>query len=446
MSPKDIGQPNNVECEWPIVGVGFGPANIALAIALEEQGLIKDTLFFEKQKEISWQPEMMLRGADIQHNPLRDLVTPRNPTSHYGFLSYLKSVGRLYQYLNLDSHYPPRSEYDSYVRWVGMQFAASTSLGESILDIEPVVSGDVLTGFDLSTSNGRSIRTRHVIVAPGRTPVIPAPFLDAMEDGRVFHLTKYLSSVSDKQPKDVRNILVVGASQSAAEIMIDLYDRFPEAKITCNARGHGLKQKDLSPFTEEIYFPSFVDHYYGLPRADRERIYTELKRSNYGAADPDVLTDLKMKMYEDDVRGNPRIHLRFNSGILDVACEADSVGIRFADDQNASAVEQFDFVVLATGFENYGQTSATLRWHPILNKLSAYLMCDEDKQLKITRDFRVSLARSTPDISLHLNGLCEATHGFGDAGSFSLLSTRASMIADSIKQANLEREKQEMAS
>ena len=445
MSPKDIKHAKNFKEDYHVIGVGFGPANIALAIALEEQEMINRSLFFESRAEIAWQPEMMLRGADIQHNPLRDLVTPRNPTSRYGFLSYLKTVGRLYQYLNLDSHYPPRSEYDSYVRWVGEQFNAYTSLGEAVHSICPVVSGGLLTEFDLLTSYGRTFRTRHVVVAPGRTPVIPAPFAHTSGDGRIFHLTRYLSSVSKMDPTEIRRILVVGASQSAAEIMLDLYDRFPDASITCHARGHGLKQKDLSPFTEEIYFPSFVDRYYSLSRPARERVYAELKRSNYGAADPDVLTALNLKMYEDAVRGTPRLVLRFNCDITEVACEADAVTVDFADDWDVVTRGQFDFVVLATGFENYGQTSATRRWHPLLNELRPYLVCDADEDLLVERDFRVCLSRTAPGVSIHLNGLCEATHGFGDAGSFSLLSTRAFAIANSIRRATMEDERRGIA-
>ena len=30
------------------IGIGFGPSNIALAIALEERGLLQSTLFLEK--------------------------------------------------------------------------------------------------------------------------------------------------------------------------------------------------------------------------------------------------------------------------------------------------------------------------------------------------------------------------------------------------------------
>lgn len=36
--------------------------------------------------------------------------------------------------------------------------------------------------------------------------------------------------------------------------------------------------------------------------------------------------------------------------------------------------------------------------------------------------------------ALFLNGLCESSHGIGDAGSFSLLSLRAKVIADGLRK------------
>ena len=36
--------------------------------------------------------------------------------------------------------------------------------------------------------------------------------------------------------------------------------------------------------------------------------------------------------------------------------------------------------------------------------------------------------------ALFLNGLCESSHGIGDAGSFSLLSLRAKTIAESLRK------------
>src|ERR1700712_4651544 len=93
---------------YDLVGVGFGPANIGLAVALEESGWSGSTLFLERLPAPDWQPGMLLDGADIQHHPLRDFVTPRNPLSPYSFLNFLKQEGRLFQFLNLDIAFPLR--------------------------------------------------------------------------------------------------------------------------------------------------------------------------------------------------------------------------------------------------------------------------------------------------------------------------------------------------
>jgi len=67
---------------YDIIGVGFGPANIALAIALEEECLGGTHLFLERNAGPGWQENMMLPGSDIQ-NPsaarLGNAVQPAQP-------------------------------------------------------------------------------------------------------------------------------------------------------------------------------------------------------------------------------------------------------------------------------------------------------------------------------------------------------------------------------
>ncbi|MGL5827490.1 MAG: SidA/IucD/PvdA family monooxygenase, partial [Nocardioides sp.] len=53
---------------YDIIGVGYGPANLALAIALEERVDTPLALYLEEQPDPGWHPHMMLPGADIQHH------------------------------------------------------------------------------------------------------------------------------------------------------------------------------------------------------------------------------------------------------------------------------------------------------------------------------------------------------------------------------------------
>jgi L-ornithine N5-oxygenase len=92
-----------------------------------------------------------------------------------------------------------------------------------------------------------------------------------------------------------------------------------------------------------------------------------------------------------------------------------------------------DLLVLATGFLDIGRNG-----RDGLPKLLANI---EDSfswtcgYLDVERDYRVrycEASQTMPD--LYLNGLCESSHGLGDAGSFSLVSIRARDILTSIVQ------------
>ena len=50
---------------YDFIGIGFGPSNISLAIALEENDLLDNALFLEARPSTKWHPEMLLPGTDI---------------------------------------------------------------------------------------------------------------------------------------------------------------------------------------------------------------------------------------------------------------------------------------------------------------------------------------------------------------------------------------------
>jgi leucyl-tRNA synthetase len=143
---------------YDCIGVGFGPSNIALAIALEETGQLDNVLFLEKAPALDWQGEFLIEGSDIQHNPLRDLVTPRNPASPYGFLSYLKAQNRLFDFLNLEAPFPPRQEYSRYVVWVSRQLDRVVRYSSSICEVRYE-----LENVKFSTRRGQLIWASEII-------------------------------------------------------------------------------------------------------------------------------------------------------------------------------------------------------------------------------------------------------------------------------------------
>mgnify|MGYP002040665849 FL=1 len=132
VTAKDVGREGQV---YDVIGIGFGPANIALAIAMEEMEFAGTRLFLERHASTQWQPEMMLSGSDIQNHPSRDLVTPRNPRSRYTFTNFLFENDRLFEHLNLGLEFPLRSEFAEYVRWVAGFFARDVAYNQSVSQI-----------------------------------------------------------------------------------------------------------------------------------------------------------------------------------------------------------------------------------------------------------------------------------------------------------------------
>ncbi|CND48112.1 SidA/IucD/PvdA family monooxygenase [Yersinia pseudotuberculosis] len=228
---------------YDVIGIGFGPANIALAIAMEEAQFRGRCLFLERNTKTEWQPEMLLSGSDIQNNPCRDLVTPRNPRSRYTFTNFLFENNRLFEHLNLGLEFPLRREFAEYVQWVASFFSHQTAYGRSVKKLT-LVNHNNEKYYRIETDKNEVYFSRSVVVAPGRTPMIPTVFEKA-HPHRVFHLTRYLKTLNQlNEKKPLNRIAVVGGSQSAVEIILHLRQNYPNAEIINIQRGYGFRLKD----------------------------------------------------------------------------------------------------------------------------------------------------------------------------------------------------------
>ena len=424
------GNVNIYDC----IGIGFGPSNIALAIALEEIEQFNGVLFLEKTAAPDWQGEFLIEGSDIQHNPLRDFVTPRNPISPYGYLSYLKAQNRLFDFLNLEAPFPPRTDYSRYVVWVARQFDHLVRYSSSVCGINYEDSSDgPLVRINLE--NGMIYYARSVSFAPGRSVNVPEPFVAHLGE-RMVHAAHYRSAVARWQhEKNVQRIAVIGASQSAVEMLLDLPKHFPSAQITGICRSFGYKQKDLSPFTERVYEPEFVDRFYNASEGVQNNVRKELWRSNYGAADHDVIAALQFLLYEQKITGRTQIRLMDSKTTFGVAPLTDSKGFTLAlrdRMDNSETFEDFDAVFLATGFLNHSADPEGEPCHPLLSNVASNCQFRSDGAIAQDRDYKLRNKPGLVRAPIFLNGVSETTHGFGDAGSFSLLSIRSAELAKSI--------------
>ncbi|MEH2558048.1 L-ornithine N5-oxygenase [Bradyrhizobium algeriense] len=425
------------QAAFDIVGIGFGPANIALSAALEERRTRRSVAFLEMMDAPAWQPAMLLSGSDIQNNPLRDLVTPRNPLSRYSFTNFLHKHGRLFEYLNLGVEFPLRKEYAQYVTWVARHFDRWVHYGRTVTDIK-IESRCGEAQYVISTSSGEVYRARSLVVAPGRTPLVP-PAFEGLESERVFHLTRYLPALEKYRRHHgvPGTICVVGGSQSAVELILDLSARFPEADIVSVQRSFGFALKDTSPFSDRVYFPGHVDYYFEASPASKALIDEQLKRTNYSSADSDVIRKLYLTIYEQKLDGVERVRILTNTTIVSAGDVISGLRLSLEEVHRHEQSElHADIVILATGFRNLGPGAAQERFPPILASLAGRLLTDHAGVLQVARDYRLHPKRSDPPVPpVFLNGLCETSHGMGDAGSFSLLSLRSDLIAASLEAA-----------
>ncbi len=419
---------------YDVLGIGFGPANISVAIAMEsdEVGFAGTRLFLESKQGSIWQEHMLFEGSDIQNNPLRDMVTPRNPRSRFGFISFLHAKNRFMKFLNTGLHHPYRIEYAQYVAWVAEHFQKDVRYNTTVTDIQ-LLDDDGKPLYKLMDRDGNTYYGRTLVMAPGRTPMIP-PAFTALQTDRVIHLNDYLKTMARYPAEALSRIAVVGGSQSAVEILLHLSDTHPKSELLGISRCFGYKQKDVNPFTGEVYFQEFVDIFYHADRATKRRLQDDLRLTNYSASDADVLDALYKKMYMQEVQGNEKITIHRSAHIQSaLVMDENSVRIGLKKLEHPELFyEDVSLVILATGFKDIGMPDENDRgnlepYPKLFAPVIDHIQLDDRGCLLINRNYSANLKNYAGD-SCFVNGLCESSHGMGDAGSFSLLSFRSGEI------------------
>jgi L-ornithine N5-oxygenase len=240
--------------------VGFGPASLAIAIALHDSTSASSSnppkaLFLEKQSQFAWHAGMQLPGAKMQISFLKDLATPRDPRSKFTFINYLFSQGRLNHFINLSTFLPTRIEYEDYLRWCAKHFEREGKVAYG-MEVEGVSIGKrdadgKVTSWEVSArdATGEMVirRARHVVIAVGGRPVIPKN-LQGLK--HVAHSSQFANTIPRIREMDVGirlRFAVVGSGQSAAEIFNDLSERFPNAEVKLIIKGASLRPSDDSP-------------------------------------------------------------------------------------------------------------------------------------------------------------------------------------------------------
>ncbi|QDY80099.1 lysine N(6)-hydroxylase/L-ornithine N(5)-oxygenase family protein [Streptomyces qinzhouensis] len=418
---------------YDVVGIGFGPSNLSLAIALEESranGPEKeiDGLFFERQPRFGWHRNMLLPSATMQISFLKDLVTFRNPTSRFSFISYLHASGRLPQFVNNQDFFPTRQEFHQYLEWAQSQVADRISYGSEVLSVRlpegtlPEQSDTLLLDVaDASGQGRRTVETRNVVISTGLVPSMPE---GTERDERVWHSSEFLARYRRTNPAELRRVAVVGAGQSAAEIARFLYDELPHAQVYAVIPSYGYAVADDTPYANQIFDPAAVDDYYFGTEQTREAFWRYHRNTNYSVVDDEVIRDLYRRTYADEVQDVQRLHflnLTRVTGVKRAGTET-RVTLQVGPDSEVRELD-FDVLVCATGYKSMEPTE-------LLGDLDRHCLRDESGRYRVERDYRIVTA---PEMrcGIYLQGGTEHTHGL-TSSLLSNLAIRSGEIAESI--------------
>jgi L-ornithine N5-monooxygenase len=410
-----------------LIGIGFGPSNLGLAIALTEraegQGAGLRAAFLERQPRFGWHRGMLIDDATMQVSFLKDLVTQRNPASDFSFVSFLHQRGRLTDFINHKTLFPLRIEFHDYLEWCAARLDHLVTYDREVVDVVPVDDDGVVVAFDVVArdSAGRTTvrRARDVVVAPGLSPRLPA---GVSPGPRVWHNHDILRRV-ETVPAPQR-FAVVGAGQSAAEVVDYLHRSFPTAEVCSIFARWGYAPADDSPYANRIFDPDAVDVYFAAGEPVKQMLMDYHRNTNYSVVDGELIEDLYRREYRERVQGRRRLRMLNASRVVSTEPRADGVTL---DVEHLATGERtrldVDAIVYATGYEPADVGC-------LLGQAGKLIARRADGAPAVERDYRLRLDAPC-EAAVYAQGGTEHTHGLSST-LLSNIAVRAGEIVASV--------------
>jgi lysine N6-hydroxylase len=398
-----------------VAGIGVGPFNLSLAALLSPVPRCR-ARFFERRDSFNWHPGMMLTGTQMQTSYLKDLVTPVDPSNPYSFLSYLVRKGRFYRFINADYPRVRRIEFADYMRWVAGQLP-DLRFGSPV----EAVSFDE-RGFRLRGEGLGDISSRHLVVATGMKPNIPA-WVERYVGEQCLHSHGYVGSDFSVAGK---RVAIIGGGQSGAEIFLDLMagNRGRAEEIVWISRRPGLDPLDETAFTNEYFTPDYVRHFHRLPEHRKAPIVQSHKLTGDGVS-PATLQALSQYLYDCDFlngdttpyaimphrevhlmgRDKNAYHLHMRNGF-----------------SNGDEVVTADKIILATGYH--------YQFPKCLESLAGRLDLDQEGFPRLAGDYTAQWD-GPAEHRIYMQNAGRNSHGVADA-QLSLAAWRSAIIVNSL--------------
>lgn len=407
---------------YEIICVGFGPSNLAIAIALEEMAPDLHVVFVEAQEKFGWHTGMLFAQANMQISYLKDLVTFRNPLSKYSFVNFLHTKGRLAAFTNLGSFTPTRREFHQYLEWCAAHFSHKVRYGTRVTAIE-ATHDETVARVHITTADGlKTLRAPTIVHATGLAGVVP----QGIETGqRILHCHNLVNHFATNPPKAHNHFTVVGGGQSAAETVRYLLSDVPHSKVTASIAQFGYVPADDTPFVNEIFNPEHVDTFFSANNKNCEAVLKKHAATNYAAVDAPLIEELYRYKYDQMVSGEARLAIHRCQRLLSAKSDGATVRMTFQDElTGATNATTADWLICATGF------SPQCPGQLLKGSLGEKFRQTQNNEQPLTRGYRVNFGDETlPDIYTVQNS--ERSHG-PTATLISNMAVRAGEIVTDI--------------
>ncbi|KAH8724993.1 L-lysine 6-monooxygenase (NADPH-requiring)-domain-containing protein [Phaeosphaeriaceae sp. PMI808] len=217
---------------YDLICIGFGPAQVATAIANREAVKPATVLFLERKPSFSWHSKTHASRTRMKTPFVYDLVTTRNPRSAFSYVNYLLVNKRLVEFANSDRLSPLRMEFEDYVGWCAEQFKEQVQYSSEAVEVVPDMEENTVSAWKIIVRNKNglsSVMRARSIVAPSpvrssTTRQQPLTSIDFLAGQRIISMEDYLTKRNAlwglHEPR--LNIAVVGSGRQTAEILNDL--------------------------------------------------------------------------------------------------------------------------------------------------------------------------------------------------------------------------------
>jgi len=406
-----------------IIGIGAGPFNLSLAALLDPIKNITSN-FFDKQTEFIWHKGLLFETAQLQVHYLKDLVSLVDPTNRFSFLNFLANHKRLYQFITADFSRVSRTEFSQYFNWVCQQLP-NIKFNSDIKEIIPYKNQ---LRVRIETSETTSyLLAPNVVMGIGMQPFMPA-FAKKHLNRTAFHASSFLQNNVDYAGKTVA---VIGGGQTGAEIVKHLISQQSNAisNLMWLSRRDNFLPIDESPFVNDLFTPSYSNHFYNQPEDKKSRWLIKHRLFSDGIS-PSTLKEIYQDLYRLQFLAKSPLVCSLMPGVelIDMQQQNNAWQLIIKHhDQEALIQLNADIVIFCTGYR--------YNIPEFLEPLQNRLLKNSQGQLLINNDF--SLQWDAPkNCKLYIQNGASHSHGIADP-NLSLMAWRSATIINSITGKNI---------